>query len=587
MQPLLRSSALLCGLLQPLALGGTARQDAAAPRSFWTERPRIVEQLSSGAGSGSGHSEGAAWARDFVWDASAAQLHRRTPHGLRRCFEEEAELHNLVKELACGPAAMRAPAIVAALRPLYWPVSLGAVRQLLARGGVCRSAALRAAYKDYSRRHNAAIAEPRAPSARFLVYQICCGQLGNRIQSLVAAFVMALLSERTFLVSWPVSPGLSNESVSDLFEVPRGLTAWEAEGVLGRLPRAEVEAQRRHLPLHHGQLAEGWEELLCANLTAAYTEKILFVESNQYFATALALNPHYTRLVRELFSRSPTVAAAGGAEEAAGASEAEMAVGVGELPLPLGSLDIFGSLSPLLLRPTAPLRKKLKRFGQKHLGVGSPRPADSTGFLEDEEEASWAPAQTVGIQLRTKDRHPMSDRQIDAFFACAKAAAMAVTPVAEGAQPRAPAIFLATDRPSLRKELQKRHRLDGKQGRPRLVWWDAPVATDVEGMHGALLDLWLLGYADEMYMSHGSTFGYVAHGRTGVAPSIVTETGSCVRELSSEPCMHVWPFLHLTQCFDKTSMSPWFSRELCHPFDVEMVDWVDKANPKSPLSELL
>jgi hypothetical protein len=36
-----------------------------------------------------------------------------------------------------------------------------------------------------------------------------------------------------------------------------------------------------------------------------------------------------------------------------------------------------------------------------------------------------------------------------------------------------------------------------------------------KGMHGALLDLWLLGYADEMYMSHGSTFGYVAHGTEG------------------------------------------------------------------------
>jgi hypothetical protein len=64
--------------------------------------------------------------------------------------------------------------------------------------------------------------------------------------------------------------------------------------------------------------------------------------------------------------------------------------------------------------------------------------------------------------------------------------------------------------------------------------------------------------------------------------------GSCLRELSAEPCMHVWPFLRLSaQCFDKTSMSPWFSRELCHPFDTEIVDWVDAANPGTPLSPLL
>lgn len=46
------------------------------------------------------------------------------------------------------------------------------------------------------------------------------GSFGGGAQSLVAAFVMALLSGRTLLVSWPVSPGLSNETVSDLFEVP-------------------------------------------------------------------------------------------------------------------------------------------------------------------------------------------------------------------------------------------------------------------------------------------------------------------------------------------------------------------------------
>ena len=142
----------------------------------------------------------AAWDRDFVWDATAAVLYHRGAaapgggRGLTRCLEEEAELHNLVKQLACGAAPMRAPGIAAALRPLYWPVSLPAVRELFARGGVCRSAALRREYKDYTLRHNAAFADPKAPSAKFLIYQICCGQLGNRIQSLVAAYLMALLS---------------------------------------------------------------------------------------------------------------------------------------------------------------------------------------------------------------------------------------------------------------------------------------------------------------------------------------------------------------------------------------------------------
>jgi hypothetical protein len=39
--------------------------------------------------------------------------------------------------------------------------------------------------------------------------------------------------------------------------------------------------QRHELPLHHGQLAVGWAELLCANLSIAFKAKFLMVESNQ------------------------------------------------------------------------------------------------------------------------------------------------------------------------------------------------------------------------------------------------------------------------------------------------------------------
>lgn len=627
----------LLPLLQTVVGAAGAGGPTARMTSFWSERSEIVRQLSNATGAGSEQERRAEWARDFVWDSTAQVLYRRMGQGLRRCLEEEAELHNLVKEMACGATPLRAPAIFAALRPLYWPVSLPVIRELFAHGGICRSAALRAAYKDYSRRHNMAIADPKSASSTFLVYQICCGQLGNRIQSLVAAFLMALLSGRTFLVSWPVSPGLSNETVSDLFEIPRGLVAWEAEHVFAQLTKDEIEKNQHHLPLHHAQLSEGWGELLCNNLTETYTSKFLIVESNQYFAPALALNGHYTQTVRELFTReAATLTNALDADEhdydaankelagkdqpkashkrnkmkkgkKAGAARTGHGSGASmtqPAPLPLHTLDIFGALSPLILRPVADLRKQMRQFGRKYLGVGGTTTKKLSGSTENDDatiRSSASPPYTVGIQLRTKDRHPMSDRQIDAFLSCAKAAAMANSAVpgsewwlrsssgdVDAPLQRPPVIFLATDRPALRQELKERHGLDGRDGAPLLVWWDAPVSTDVSGMHGALLDLWLLGFADEMYMSHGSTFGYVAHGRVGVPPSIVSKTGSCTREISAEPCMHVWSFLRLSaQCFDKTTMSPWFSRELCHPFDTELVEWVDAANPETPLSPLL
>ena len=365
--------------------------------------------------------------------------------------------------------------------------------------------------------------------------------------------------------------------MSDLFEVPKGLAGWEADLVFSQLTKVEVERSTRHLPLHHAQMAEGWGELLCSNLTEAYPEKFLMVESNQYFTPALALNGFYTERVRRMFTRAPTVQLVAAAadeegkeaeEETAGAAKktrknkkkkggkklkkaaATAAGGVTttQQGLPLHTLDIFGALSPLILRPTAAIRQKLKRFGRDSLGVGGPTAntattsSDAEGietWLEESEDAD-VPPHTVGIQLRTKDRHPMSDRQIDAFLSCAKAAAMSSSAISNGfgaGRQSPPVIFLATDRPSLRAELMERHALDGENGNPLLVWWDAPVATDIAGMHGAVLDLWLLGFADEIFMSHGSTFGYVAHGRVGMPPSIVTGTGSCVKEISAEPCV--------------------------------------------------
>lgn len=63
-------------------------------------------------------------------------------------------------------------------------------------------------------------------------------------------------------------------------------------------------------------------------------------------------------------------------------------------------------------------------------------------------------------QLRTKDRHPMTARQIDAAIACAKALAAPPPGGGQGGHGGAAGvIFLATDRPELRAELKRKHGL--------------------------------------------------------------------------------------------------------------------------------
>ena len=260
------SARLPCAMLLlsgPGVLGGPSL----GGQAYWQQRPVIVQQLSALS---PGEQADAGWGREFEWDALSQRLYRRSGDGppSQRCLSDEAELHALVKRLACSPSPMTAPAIVDVLTPFYWPVELPLVRQLLARGGICRSDALRSAYSAYVARHNAAIAAPRNDGSRFIVYRICCGQLGNRIQSLVAAFVLALLSERTLLVDWESFPGLSNETVADMFQVPKGLTAWEANPVLRKFSQEELGRQTLHLQLHHAQFERGWNDLLCANLSS-------------------------------------------------------------------------------------------------------------------------------------------------------------------------------------------------------------------------------------------------------------------------------------------------------------------------------
>ena len=493
-------------LLTAVHISG-ARRESAASR-FWSERAAIEAAATLAPSNAS----------SFVWSPQAARLYRKLPSGLVATLRDEGHLRSLLAPLVCGgDAPADALAARRVLKQSWWPVELGHVRRLIASGTVCRPPALEPALAAYRLRHAAAVGTPTDKRGRFLVYQICCGGLGNRLQSLVASFALALLTDRTFLVSWPKVEGGNNETWRDVLQpakLPGGELGWDAETLFARVPAAQIEGSRRILPLHHGQMQHGWSELLCADLNAAWPEQWVFVESNQYFAPALLANGHYAEPARQLFGS-----------------------GAGR--------GVFASLAPFVLRPISGIQGAVDSF-----------------VLE---KMSRKVGLTVGLQMRTKDRHPLSERHIQRMLAWAAAQVESVNRTSRKGGARAK-VFLATDNVALRK--RARAALSDA-----LLYFDRPVALSVAGVVDAVVDLLLLARCDRIMLSSGSTFGYVAMGHAGKVPWLLDAEARPYREagaLPTEPCLHVWPFLRFARCWHSEKHEPLFARKLCHPFDAEL-----------------
>merc|ERR1712023_520727 len=92
-------------------------------------------------------------------------------------------------------------------------------------------------------------------------------------------------------------------------------------------------------------------------------------------------------------------------------------------------------------------------------------------------------------------------------------------------------------------------------GDGKVEWLQGRVtrATD-KGIKMALADMMLLEEADDLITTAGSSFGRIAHARKGVPPYVVTKMGSCVRQLTSEPCSRLWFQTHNMTCMNRTGL---------------------------------
>jgi hypothetical protein len=115
----------------------------------------------------------------------------------------------------------------------------------------------------------------------------CETGLGNRLQSIISGFLMAILTNRRLLIHWPVTQ-LSACQFQQLFEPVVSMSS----SLFNLYTEEYIRANSEHLTFHGP-----FDELLChPNFTLFKREsKFLFLSTDEYFMSVLMKNPVYSQ----------------------------------------------------------------------------------------------------------------------------------------------------------------------------------------------------------------------------------------------------------------------------------------------------
>ncbi|KAJ1477075.1 hypothetical protein T484DRAFT_3047465 [Baffinella frigidus] len=131
-------------------------------------------------------------------------------------------------------------------------------------------------------------------------------------------------------------------------------------------------------------------------------------------------------------------------------------------------------------------------------------------------------------------------RWVPAFWKCAYFA----SPKAAGT-----GYFIASDNHRAKTEA------DAFFGTNQSSWYSQEITRGhVRGHVTALIDVLVLSMCDHLVTTSMSTFGYIAAGLASLPPSIVNFDGSCLKDMTSQPCFHKWSYLFTAKCYDKHQM---------------------------------
>ena len=312
-----------------------------------------------------------------LWSASPPFMRRALHH--QRMGRRYFYLQCAVAIVACGLVVY----VFYTNEPLSKPVpKVGMPRKMCPLGSPTES--IESVMRDYAILHKEMWKRP-VKEQRILVYHTTNEGLGNRIEGLVSAFILAVVTDRAFVVDWRAQ-SKCNAELRDLFDNP-GFD-WEADWSRLRYDESKRQgfyyAYCRACPIRtrSADLTDTWDKLLCSpNAGFDAESRIVSIRSTQWFAPVLAMNPHLREKVCRLFGA-----------------------------------DMYGTVAPKLLKLNAELRARMDAF--KH-------------------EARWTPeTEVISLQIRRLEGFGISEDIADAFLRCASA----ITKDSDKAK-----YFLATD----------------------------------------------------------------------------------------------------------------------------------------------
>jgi len=324
------------------------------------------------------------------------------------------------------------------------------------------------------------------------------GGLGNRELVSVAGMALAIATNRVALVDWY---GVTDKDISDIHQVYES-----PSGLLLSYPAARA--------LHPDW--DGWrsEKLMIFDSTNAYNEKwgleeivCGHIEEEKYTVLRIITEQYITSLV-------------------------ERNAYIGNILADIQPA-LYQQLSSAFVRPIDVIMQRVDKFAQDHftgkyvIGMQIRRARDSGHFfLWDDQHLFWDCARLMKKRKERDLAREKSDEKV--------------------------VFFLATDSELVKQEAMK-------ELGPDVLTVDiatrVPDTRGTEGWENALVDNYLLSHADDLIVSGGSTFGYVAHGRSDIIPLVVSGIHHrCMRPITAEPYNIAYLAIKKVSCFDESNM---------------------------------